>query len=165
MIKKLLLLTLMCITTSINAQVSTKDVYATKAAIEKATGKQFNLRFNMENAEVNAFANVEANTIMVTGSMLIFLQSQAELVWLLGHEVGHLKLGHIGSECTPDNYKRQQQEELDADLYGYIVAKSLGYQLEDVLEYHYRALESLGEPHEKACHPKWSDRIKLLRGM
>ncbi len=61
--------------------------------------------------------------IVISTGLILGLQSEAELAFVLGHELGHLILSHFDKEGA----KNRQQIELEADSYGLNILVAAGY--------------------------------------
>ncbi len=61
--------------------------------LAKSSAKPFKYRVYIAPGPTNAFA-LPGGIILVTEGMLTILESEAELVSVLGHEMGHVELGH-----------------------------------------------------------------------
>lgn len=117
---------------------------------------------------VNAFA-VPGGRICVTTGMLGFVQSEAELVAILGHELAHIDLRHgaerlqaqvraeqvglplveslaaLGSRLMHLGY--QDEQELEADRWGMTLAAQAGYHPQAARSLFQRLAQTEPEPH------------------
>ncbi len=59
----------------------------------------FNVRYDHNDSTPNAWASGE-NEITITGGMLRYLYNEDEVAAVVGHEMGHHIVGHIGSGTT-----------------------------------------------------------------
>lgn len=66
---------------------------------------------------------VDYHSINVTIGMLSFIDNRDQLAVIIGHEIGHIILGHtVGDEHKPEN-------EYHADMIGMFLARKAGYSL------------------------------------
>lgn len=109
-----------------NARVSQKELEEIATKLSDKTGVSFELRIDTSE-DVNAWAEC-GNVITVTKGALDTFKYD-EVAFLLGHEIGHLGLGHVGSpylNCTNANYVWKKSE-ADADLYSMDAMKESGF--------------------------------------
>ena len=119
----------------------------------------------IETWEPNAFA-LPGGQIFVTRGMMNLLKTEAELASVLGHEIGHVELGHcrarfryqlamkrVGAASTgqildelrgPLRMAFSQDQELDADAYGVGRAGAAGYDRAAATAVHARMAAELG---------------------
>lgn len=107
---------------------------------------------------VESAISIQDETIFISKGMLFSIHNEAELVSLIGHEIGHYKLGHVArryqkpvglqvigdvldaTSGVPDivksarwqmedinYYQFEQNKEEEADEFGALVARDLGY--------------------------------------
>jgi hypothetical protein len=76
---------------------------------------------------VNAFA--DRRGVALSGGLMAFLRSDAELAVVLGHEIGHLVLGHLSASYLGAGYTRAFSRDLEreADRWGLELAHAAGY--------------------------------------
>src|SRR5579871_503184 len=71
---------------------------------------------------INAFASVSANEVHFFLNLAeLISDSESELAFLLGHELGHIIQGKVGLQLVGSN------QELDADEYGMLLGLGAGY--------------------------------------
>jgi tetratricopeptide (TPR) repeat protein len=133
----------------------------------------------VENLENNAFASLDrtqgkVDPVMVvyTGEIEHIAQFNSDvLAFTIGHELGHLALGHVladgktpPSEIVSRAFTRQQ--EIDADHYGMELALKANFTRDGIItnltrsskySSNYTSYEGLF-----VDHPTWTDRIALL---
>lgn len=124
-------LTLSIVTTA-NASVSKDEVIDITNRLSQLTKTKINLHFDNSTA-VNAWATC-GNHVTVTKGAMDSLKRD-EMMFVIGHEIGHIKLGHVGVEyysplkgvgCVNANYEFKKSES-DADYFSLDVMKKGGY--------------------------------------
>lgn len=126
--------------------------------------KDLNYRVFVVNGSPNAFA-LPGGVIGVTTGLLDILESEAELVAILGHEKGHIDLGHCidmmrnqakrGSNDRGDfleNYFNlllhlsfSKFQETESDRYGFETTVSMGYDPHGMGRAHGQLLKTFGK--------------------
>ena len=196
--KKLLfgfLLSLILCTGS-EAVITRKTVEAAWARIAKADGFKV-VKINYEkdkspNAWV-AFKSKNNFSVHVTQGLMKILRSEEEIAGVLGHEIGHVKLGHyskgvgrnvgwsilsvllgqaggvaqtvgnVGATLAESGFSREQ--EIEADDYGTVLLKKAGYDPYGL----YNAMNAFAEnkyvtkPSGFNSHPPTERRLKHLK--
>lgn len=88
-------------------------------------GNPYNYNFTVVDvAYVNAFA-LPAGTVFVTAPLINMAESEAELVGVLGHEVGHIKARHTAERM--DKAKKEQSKSLLYGAGGGLLGAALGF--------------------------------------
>jgi Zn-dependent protease with chaperone function len=123
----------------------------------------------------------------VQGRLIVASEAVADLpegerLLMLGHELGHITLGHwdelcrlylrhVPGEVLPETtdpvagalgleaHVQAHRHEFDADAYGYGVVRELGYRIDTA----YGLMMRLGSPHDTATHPGTRRRVAHLR--
>ena len=119
-----------------------------KSLVEHTRRRGIEYRFYVVQAPfINAFA-IPGGGIFITTRMLAFLETEAELAWVLGHEIAHVDLRHcierlqyelfarkvVGDLATLVSLARElllvgfsEQQEHEADAHGVLLATKAGY--------------------------------------
>jgi hypothetical protein len=105
-------------------------------------------------------ANADDRTISM--DITVFWDApDATLAVAIGHELGHIALGHVGVAPNP---VQSQKDEFSADDFGIRLAKTLGYNTAEVFkfmygkeEYDYNVL--MGKINNNSTHPSYDQRI------
>lgn len=112
-----------------NARVSQTDVQTIMKNITAQTGDT-NIKIIYDSStDINAYASC-GNTITVTKGAMDELSTD-EMAFVLGHELGHIKLGHVPHKnflghCTGGNYVWKNSE-ADADRFSLAVISKAKY--------------------------------------
>jgi len=122
--------------------------------------------------EVNAFA-LPPTTVYIHRGMLAQIRDEAELAWMLAHEIAHITAGHaddaisdavldIEHEEGPDDIRHSRADELAADELAILAMTQAGYDPRAAGTL-LRALRMLDpDPVAQAAtgkHPPWTERI------
>ncbi len=104
-----------------------------------------------------------SGVVLISSGLLLSLKNEAELAFVLAHELGHNALGHhsLSEETVKDESKRLEQE---ADSYGLGAMALSGYDpnaASMALANSYQSLEHLKEG--SATHPSLEERMKTMR--
>lgn len=117
----------------------------------KATGSKKNKPklIIVNNPEINA--RTTGNAIIVYTGMLNAVGGTNELAAVIGHEIGHIMLGHV-----------VRNPEMDADVYGVTLANKAGYNGCTVRNF-MKVMASIekGDPGD-GIHPPWLVRLDNL---
>jgi len=145
------------------------------AVIEPPADLEWPPRFEIEESkEINAYANVltidkkKVPIVVVYSALLdkVVEGKDERLAFILGHELGHIVLGHCPTLPPATEFRRvvfQRQQELDADLHGIEIALKAGFPLKETLDGvrkffeavpAYNSFEGLG-----VDHPSGKDRL------
>ena len=112
-----------------------------------------------ESDVIDAYANEDY--VAVTTAALRFLKNEDEIAAWLGHEIGHIMLGHIVSEFY-DAHKDGRIHELNADKYGVYLMMRAGYDICQAKNPWKRLEESEGNDTATKTHPSYADRVNEL---
>lgn len=146
-----------------------------EALLKHIRRKEIEYRFHVvDSSHVNAFA-VSGGGIYVTTAMLDFLQSEAELAALLGHEISHVDLMHCIERLQYELAARKivgaglaeivaigyglvslgfsERQELQADATGMILAAKAGYDPKAAIALQQRFAMIQGEAKETGEQP------------
>ena len=152
----------------------TEKVLARLAAVKTPPDMKWppRLAFNDNDTEVQAVASTDNQgwplvTVYVGLLRLAVKDKPDRLAFVVGHELGHHILGHVGKD-KPTDFKRAtfgRQQELDADRFGVEWALRAGYSPRDILGFFkimndtnkYSPAEGLGFD-----HPSWSERAEAI---
>ena len=172
------------------ASIGSQIVPHLRTKIEEFKRPTYFKFFIVEDNEINASATLGGYTYYTTG-MLAFLESEAELAGVIGHELGHLIGNHflkgMAKEAKHEefllktwtfdnrlvsgfsNYLRsndRKSKEYEADETGFLALKSSPYDSRQMLAFFSRLLDTFGstKPSLFASHPNTRKRIQNLRG-
>lgn len=109
-----------------------------------------------DSEEINAWASVDGVTI--TTGMLKFIHSTDEIAGVIGHEIGHIILGHTIVEDGID----QRVKEANADKYGTYLMLKGGYDVCQERNIWVRFVQTYGNGILTQSHPSEIDRIDAL---
>ena len=107
------------------------------------------------------YANATVDQRLVTLDITVFWDApDATLAVAIGHELGHIALGHTGTAPTP---LQSRKDEFSADDFGIRLAKSLGYNTAELFKFmhdkeEYDRLNFLGNM-DNSTHPPYNQRI------
>jgi hypothetical protein len=105
-------------------------------------------------------ANADDRTISM--DITVFWDApDATLAVAIGHELGHIALGHVGVAPNP---VQSQKDEFSADDFGIRLAKTLGYNTAEVFKFMYNKEEYdynvlMGKINNNSTHPSYDQRI------
>lgn len=143
--------------------------------MQRASQKPFTYRVYVAPGGPNAFA-LPGGVLLVTEGLLNALQSEAELVSVLGHEMGHVELGHcfdaarfemlnrkVGGETLGEiadfvmgaltRHTFSKAQEAEADEYGFSVVTSQGYDPMGTSEAFASLIKDLGGVDDRGIDP------------
>lgn len=106
--------------------------------------------------DVNAYTSKDG--ISITVGMLKFCRNDSEIAFVLGHELGHLFMGHLIVDDKYDN----RIHETNADKYGAFLAIRAGYDPCAGTEMWARMMQEDGNPILTNSHPSYADRVENL---
>jgi hypothetical protein len=115
---------------------------------------------------VNAFA--DRRGVALSGGLMAFLRTDSELAIVLGHEIGHVVLGHLSASYLGAGYTRAFSRDLerDADRWGLELAHAAGYDPLAGVEVWARFARELAPAFTNELlytHPHSSDRMRAAR--
>jgi predicted Zn-dependent protease len=118
------------------------------STLAQTSQKPFQYRVYVAPGPANAFA-LPGGIIIVTEGMLQILESEAELVSVLGHEMGHVELGHCFDSARFEMVNRklggQTLGEIADTIYGFMARSSFSKtQEKESDDYGFGALTSHG---------------------
>jgi len=147
-------------------------VRAVGMRIVRAAGDGREWRFRVvDDPEVQGEANT-GTTVYVSRGALVRLRDEAELAALLGHEIGHVLVGHAHDalvekmrDVAVETHDRDRDDEIQADQLAVLLIAKAGYDPRAV-ETMLRALAA-GDPpgDEAAVHPPWPQRLIRVRAL
>lgn len=112
---------------SVKMDLETKIQHANAVFITLQTYTDSGVKFPAlvvdESDEINAYT--DGKTVTITTAMLEFLQTDDEMAIILGHEIGHVMLGHLLNWDIP--VISPTINESNADRYGVYLALRAGY--------------------------------------
>lgn len=108
----------------------------------------------IESDIVNAWADGRSEITITTG-LLKTLHSKDELAAVLGHEMGHIMLGHVSGQVYDD----QRLLELNSDKYGVFLMERAGYDKCQADEWFRRLRDEGQDTALTTSHPSMSDRV------
>lgn len=106
--------------------------------------------------EINAYTSEDG--ISITVGMLKFCKNDSEIAFVLGHELGHLFMGHLKVD---DGYDSRIHE-ANADKFGAFLAIRAGYDPCGGMEMWNRLMHQQGNPILTKSHPSYADRVDNL---
>ncbi len=129
-----------------------------ESARDKEFRALFPLRYRVvENDELNAFAQRTKNQIIVYRGLLDFVESDDQLAFVIGHEIGHIFVGQM-KKVELETFREQMQaihpqikltenmvDELFADLLGVVIIDCAGFDSDASVEV-VRKLMDLRDP-------------------
>ena len=103
--------------------------------LERLTGKNIqNIKIAVENsAKPDAYLHPMGYIVITTG-LMNFCEDDAEMAFILGHELAHFLRGHYKEKAEALGFSKdisvpeQLIKEVDADLYGLQYMKAAGYE-------------------------------------
>jgi predicted Zn-dependent protease len=118
-----------------------------ESARDKEFRALFPLRYRVvENDEVNAFAQRTENQIIVYRGLLDFVESDDQLAFVIGHEIGHIFVGQM-KKVELETLRKQMQainpqieltenmmDELLADFFGVAIIDCAGFDSDASVE-------------------------------
>ncbi len=121
-----------------------------------------NVKIGVHSNEQYIQADIENREISI--DLTVFWDAPDEiLAFAIGHELGHIALGHTTA------YKQQspatsRQQELDADDFGVMLAKSLGYNKASIFKFMHKKqgeyeLYNLMSKQPNSTHPTFQQRM------
>ncbi len=133
--------------------------------VEPDTACAYRLRLSQSGA-INAYA--DGRNIIITTGMMNFVESDAELALIIGHELAHNTMGHIRKIVSnrilsglATRYTRPFESE--ADYVGLYYAKRAGYDIDAVEEFWRRLAKVNPKGVGRAkSHPTFPDRYLRL---
>jgi len=157
-------------------------------SLKKCTNLPYDVEVLISKNDVaNAYAFIGGD-IVVTTKMLDTLKSDKELLFLLGHELGHFKnrdhLRQLGTSLIigflsifiGEDYsdilsfsigltstKFSQQQEIEADLYGIDMMMCELNDAKEATKLFERMQENSSENHYFSSHPDFKDRIEIMK--
>ena len=192
-----LIIVLLLCAASAEAKITRQTVNNAWQRITQADGfPQIPIHYKSD-SDPNAWVrwqDAENFTVHVTSGLMNILESESEIAGVLGHELGHIKLGHYGNiviadtaraimtanlERTDDlaqavgkididlqESKFSREQETEADDYGVSLLKKAGYDVWGL----YNAMKRLdsngysAEHNGFASHPSSRERLEHLAG-
>ena len=122
-----------------------KKLGAKITAANKLEGAPYNYNFTVVDVpNVNAFA-LPAGTVFVTAPLMAMADSEAELMGVIGHEIGHIKARHSAERMH--KAKKAQKKSWMYSLGGAVAGGLLGYG----------ASKILCKPEDKKCIQKTAE--------
>jgi hypothetical protein len=156
--KLLLIAASLILSTNVFASMTFQHAHEIFIKVEKEAGMQ--VPFNLDqDHNINAYAN--SNGVTVTQGILNYVQSDAELAMVLGHELTHCKnLDYEAIRTDLFDKLRGKFFELRADRGGYRYCTRLysGHCLDMFI----RMRSQYGEMDGDGIHPSWSIRLANL---
>ena len=188
--KKIVILVVMLFCGTAHAQISRKTVNHAWQTLSRLEGISGKIHYESD-SDPNAYVLWQDNdtyTFHVTAGLLRILQNESEIAGVLGHELGHVKLGHYGNIVISDTARTiltanmehtddlaqavgkidvdlresqfSREQETDADNYGVSLLKRSGY---DAWGLH-NAMKRLGVQEHSgfSSHPATRERLAHL---
>ena len=188
--KKIVILVVMLFCGTAHAQISRKTVNHAWQTLSRLEGISGKIHYESD-SDPNAYVLWQDNdtyTFHVTAGLLRVLQDESEIAGVLGHELGHVKLGHYGNIVISDTARTiltanmehtddlaqavgkidvdlresqfSREQETDADNYGVSLLKRSGYDVWGL----YNAMKRLGfqEHSGFSSHPATRERLANL---
>ena len=170
----LLLLALSPLSGNAQAEINKLTVNKAWQRISKADGFAKTPIFFEKDLEPNAWAEFDGEnkyTVHVTKGLMKILANEDEIAGLLGHELGHIRLGHYNGMLVSDNSTTvvgintdseydssfSRHQETDADNYGTALLRKARYKPRGL----YDAIIKF-EAHSSNSHPSCSERLVNL---
>jgi len=115
-------------------------------------------------SNLSAYANANATDKVINIDVTVFWDAPDDtLAVVMGHELGHIALGHVAGndEQTPE---KNRQDEYDADDFGIDLAKVLGYSKARVFAFMHSKKADYDQENKWASepdstHPNFDQRI------
>ncbi len=111
--------------------------------------------------------------VLVSKGLVLSLKSEAELAFVLAHELAHQTLGHTANYQQEPDYDElvpdlglnswQKEAESEADLHALGIIALAGYDPRVAINALVNAYRLIGERGETETHPKLSARISAIR--
>ena len=145
--------------TQLQARCNTMMARLISAAGPKYAGPLAGTTITVRSTEQYVAASADDRTIEI--DITVFWDApDATLAVAIGHELGHIALGHTGRAPTP---LQSRKDEFSADDFGIRLAKSLGYNTAELFKFmhdkeEYDRLNFLGSM-DNSTHPNYNQRI------
>lgn len=134
-----------------------------KAAGPKYAGKLAGTTISVRSFDQYLQATPEDRKITI--DITVFWDApDATLAVAIGHELGHIALGHVGTP-TP---QQSRKDEFSADDFGIRLAKTLGYNTAELFNFMYNKEEYdlnvlMGKINNNSTHPPFDQRINRAK--
>ncbi len=188
--KKIVILVIMLFCGTAHAQISRKTVNHAWQTLSRIEGITAAIHYESD-SDPNAYvlwADDGTYTFHVTTGLLRVLQDESEIAGVLGHEIGHVKLGHYNNIILTDTARTiltanmentdslaqavgkidvdlreslfSREQETDADNYGVSLLRRSGYDVWGL----YNAMKRLGVQEHSgfSSHPATRERLANL---
>ena len=147
----------------VNVRRGTEDI---TIKVEPTTACDYNLQLS-NSAAINAYA--DGRNITIAAGMMEFIQSDSELALIIGHELAHNTMGHIGKSIT--NYilslggtRYTRPFESEADYVGLYYMVRAEYSPEGVEDFWQRLAKASPKGINRAkTHPTFPDRYLRIK--
>lgn len=120
-------------------------------------------QFFILNAREPLAVSMETSEVAVSRGLILSLQNEAELAFILAHEVSHHSLGHTGGGLAAASPQQLQELELTADRNAVGLVILAGYDPRAAFGAVLRAYRNLGLKSEDGSHPSPNIRLAALQ--
>lgn len=138
------------LTSNVYANVTFQQAKNVWAKLSNKSGYHVQLKYD---DDMNSNAYSMANAVYITAGMLNDLDNDAQIAFVLGHELGHYIKGHYRREDSA-------KDELEADKIGYYFCRQMGYY--DCVSFMYKMQKLYGNKGDEV-HPDWNIRIRNIQ--
>lgn len=113
---------------------------------------------------LSAYVNADAEGRMINIDVTVFWDAPDDtLAFCIGHELGHIALGHV-ADTDQQTPQQNQQDEYDADDFGVDLAKRMGYSKARVFSFMHNKKADYDRNNATASqpdstHPNFDQRI------
>lgn len=111
--------------------------------------------------DINAFVTHHYNNVYITPAMLRLANTPDQLAYVLGHEIGHVVLGHT----TKMRYKDNRRNEYLADVFGLYLVQRIGLNPCEARKVWLKYKELAGMDIFTITHPSATQRAEYLNLM
>ena len=142
--------------------------FAEKPEEEKELKALLPLKYSVvEDEEINAIAQRTRNTITVNRGILDLVESDDELAFVIGHEIGHILVGQMKKvelekllEQLPDEVKNEDMlDELLADIVGVTLVHKAGFDSDAAVRFFRRLIAQRSERDWVAIYVKGTSTV------
>lgn len=154
-VNKILLVFLLSVSSVIHSSVAFKQAKDVHREVQNISGVHVLLKLD-PSMEINAYATPYA--VYITQGMLNFINTRAQLMSLLGHEVSHF------NNKDPVKHQSGREEESRSDKEGYYYCRKGGSTKHQCISLFKKMLKKIGNIEDEE-HPSIKERIRRLNNV